>query len=151
MRLVTIRSELLSAYAMDPEVLQKTGRPYVAVMNLRYKGKRHLFAVPLRSNIAGNAPKNQYFPLPTRSATRDGRRHGIHYIKMFPVRKSDLIRYRVDGNESAILVQDVIERNSSDIILQCQNYLTAYETGNHPLFSTDIDLLLHILGNIAEI
>lgn len=57
------------------------------VVRLRFRGKRRDFAVPLRSNIAPNVPKDQYFALPPRPTTRPGCRHGIHYIKMFPITK----------------------------------------------------------------
>ena len=54
------------------------------------------FAIPIRSNIPASAPKNQYFALPPRPQTRPKNRHGLHYIKMFPVTKQYLIRYRTD-------------------------------------------------------
>lgn len=68
----------------DRELMLKHNRPCIVVVRLRFRGKRRDFAVPLRSNIAPNVPKDQYFVLPPRPATRPGCRRGIHYIKMFP-------------------------------------------------------------------
>lgn len=69
----------------DRELMLKHNRPCIVVVRLRFRGKRRDFAVPLRSNIAPNVPKDQYFALPPRPTTRPNCRHGIHYIKMFPI------------------------------------------------------------------
>ena len=50
----------------DRELMLKHNRPCIVVVRLRFRGKRRDFAVPLRSNIAPNVPKNQYFALPPR-------------------------------------------------------------------------------------
>ena len=96
MKLVTINNSLLFKYHEDPEVLQKSTRPYVLVIRLKYRNTNYDFAIPIRSNIPASAPKNQYFALPPRPQTRPKNRHGLHYIKMFPVTKQYLIRYRTD-------------------------------------------------------
>lgn len=123
-------------------MLQKAKRPCVLVIRLKYKGSRYDFAVPLRSNISPSAPKNQYFPLPPNASTKSKHRHGIHYIKMFPVDRRKLLRFRTSGNAYATLVRSIINNNEKQIIQECQNYLTSYEQGIRPLFATDIDLLL---------
>ena len=66
MKLVTINNALLLKYNGDSEILQKSTRPYVLVIRLKYKGLNYDFAVPIRSNIPASAPKNQYFALPPR-------------------------------------------------------------------------------------
>lgn len=142
MRLVKIDEKLFEKYEADSEVLTKTNRPYVLVLRLTYKGMKHDFAVPLRSNISASAPKEQYFPLPTRSTTRAQRRHGLHYIKMFPVQKKYFHRYRTEGNQYAMLIQRVINQNVNQIVRECQAYLDAYAQGIHPQYSTNIDYLL---------
>ena len=145
MKLVTIRTDLLELYEQDKEVLQKSGRPYVVVLRLRYKGQNYDFAIPIRSNIPAAAPKEQYFGLPPRSTTRPYNRHGLHYIKMFPIKKDYQVRYRTDGNSFATLIQEIINKNTKQIVEECQQYLDRYSTGNRPPFSTDIDFLLSIL------
>ena len=150
MKLVSISPTLLAAYAADQEVLQKSGRPYVLVIRLTYRGKKQDFAVPIRSNIPAAAPKDQYFALPPRPTTRPKNRHGLHYIKMFPVKKQFLIRYRTEGNDFAMLIQSIIDKNVKRIVEECQQYLNAYERGEKPLFSTDIDLLLEQLEKISR-
>ena len=105
MKLVTINNSLLTKYRHDSEILQKSTRPYVLVIRLKYKNEKYDFAIPIRSNIPASAPKNQYFALPPRPQTRPKNRHGLHYIKMFPVTKQYLIRYRTEGNNFATLIQ----------------------------------------------
>lgn len=142
MKLVSVRASTIVAYQEDGEVLQKSSRPYVLVVRLKYKGHNYDFAIPLRSNIPANAPKNQYFALPPRKTTRPKNRHGLHYIKMFPVRRRDLLRYRTEGNKFASLVQEIIDRNAKQIIAEAQSYLYGIECGNAPRFATNIDWLL---------
>lgn len=145
MKLVTIRTDLLTLYEQDKEVLKKSGRLYVLVLRLKYKEQNYDFAVPIRSNIPAAAPKEQYFALPPRPTTRPRNRHGLHYIKMFPVTKNYHVRYRTEGNEFATLVQEIVNKNTKQIVEECQQYLDRYAAGEHPRFSTDIDYLLSVL------
>lgn len=142
MKLVTLKKTDLQKYTIDPEMLQKAGRPCALIVRLKYKGRRIDFAVPIRSNISPSAPKDQYFPLPPRSTTKPKHRHGIHYIKMFPVNKSIVLRYRTSKNPNARLMKKIIDQNEKQIIIECQQYLTLYENGVRPQYSTDIDLLI---------
>lgn len=142
MKLVTINSTLLSKYSADPEVLQKNSRPCVLVIRLKYKETNYDFAVPLRSNISANTPKDQYFALPPRPSTKPTNRHGLHYIKMFPVTKQYLVKYRTAGNTFATLIQSIIDKNTKQIVAECQQYLNDYENGKKPPYCTNIDYLL---------
>ncbi len=146
MKLVTINNALLLKYSGDSEVLQKSTRPYVLVIRLKYKNINYDFAVPIRSNIPASAPKDQYFALPPRPQTRPKNRHGLHYIKMFPVTKQYLVRYRVEGNNFATLIQNIIDKNSKQIVDECQRYLDLYSQGIKPAYSTDIDYLIEQLN-----
>lgn len=145
MKLVTIRTDLLELYEQDKEVLKKSGRPYVMVLRLKYREQSHDFAVPIRSNIPSTAPKDQYFALPPRPSTRPGNRHGLHYIKMFPITKEYQVYYRTEGNRFATLVQQIVDKNTKRIVSDCQRYLDDYAAGKRPAYSTDIDLLLELL------
>lgn len=148
MKVVSIKSVLLDRYRqLDPEMLDKHGRPCLLVMRLKYKGKKRMFAIPFRSNIVGSTPKNQYFSLPPRSSTRCGNRHGLHYIKMFPVSKKYFEQFKVDNAHSAICVAK-IDDNEKVIVEQCQSYLQRYEQGEHPPYSTSIDVLLTELDKL---
>lgn len=83
----------------DKELLfNKSGRPCVLIVKLKYKGQNYKFVVPLRSNIASNAPKDQYFPFPPNPATKDRNRHGVHYIKLFPINSKYIQKYRIENN-----------------------------------------------------
>ena len=64
---------------------------------------------------------------------------------MFPVTKQSLIRYRTDGNRFATLIQTIIDKNSKQIVNECQRYLDLYSQGIKPLYSTDIDYLIEQL------
>lgn len=88
MRIVSISQDFFDLVDGDRELMLKRDRPCIVVVRLRFRGKRRDFAVPLRSNIAPNVPKDQYFALQLRPTTRPGCRHGIHYIKMFPITKA---------------------------------------------------------------
>ena len=147
MKLVTIKDSLLLKYSKDSEVLKKSTRPYVLIIRLKYKAHKYDFAVPIRSNIPAAAPKSEYFALPPRPQTRLHNRHGFHYIKMFPVSKKYLVRYRTEGNAFAELIKNIIDKNSKKIITECQEYLDSYEQGIRPKYSTNIEYLLSVLEN----
>ena len=145
MLIVKIKADLIHRFNQDPQMLQKENRPCVLILKLKYKGNNYHFAVPIRSNISAASPKNEYFALPTRYATKDKNRHGLHYIKMFPVTKSDYDKYRTENNLAAALVKATVDQNEKQIIAECQEYLSRYEAGNKPLYATDLDLLISIL------
>lgn len=146
MRIVTFDKSQLKKYCVDKEMLQKASRPCVLIIQLKYKSKRYDFAVPLRSNISPSTPKPQYFSLPPRHTTKDGYRHGIHYIKMFPIDKKTAQKFHVDSPFYST-IKSIIEANQKEIISSCQNYLVNYANGHRPKFSTDIDLLIKVLEN----
>lgn len=149
MRLISIKATLLAKYnSVDREVLEKQ-RPAVLVLKLLYRGENHDFAIPLRSNIPPDAPKNEYFALPNRKKTRPKHRHGLHYIKMFPVSKQFYERYRTDGNVASQLCLAIISKNEKRIVTECQDYLNRYESDGRPLFATNIDLLIEELDKIS--
>ena len=151
MKIVSIKESLLEKYKQaDPEMLDKRGRPCLLVMRLRYKGKKRMFAVPFRSNIAGSVPKSQYFSLPPRPTTRSGNRHGLHYIKMFPIEKCFLERYRIDEPHSLLCMKKISD-NEKRIVDDCQSYLEKYEKGERPPFSTAIDDLIATLEHMREV
>lgn len=146
MNLVKVSSQFFSdciAHGTDKELLfNKSGRPCILIMNLKYKGANHKFAVPLRSNIAANVPKEQYFALPPNSATRSGNRHGVHYIKIFPIDNRYLQKYRIENNTYLLQVKSILEKNEKQIINACQEYLTKYEQGLGHYMTPDIDGIL---------
>lgn len=144
MRLVSLDKKELKKYSKDPEMLQKSKRPCALIIKLKYKGSNYDFAVPLRSNISPAVPKDQYFPLPTRSTTKDGHHHGVHYIKMFPVDRTKVNKFYTDGMFYSI-VKATLDKNEKQIIRECQKYLDNYADGIRPRYSTDIELLIDIL------
>jgi hypothetical protein len=150
MRLVTINKAMLKGYAKDSEMLQKADRPCALVLKLIYRGHRYDFAIPMRSNISGSAPKNQYFPLPPRSTTRSGNRHGLHYLKMFPVRRSWLLPFHTENNVYAAMIKAIIDKNEKRIVAACQAYLDRYSSGDIPQFSTDIDFLISQMEGLSK-
>lgn len=135
----------------DPEILyRKDRRPHLLVLSLKYKGQTTRFAVPLRSNIPANAPKNQYFALPPRPSTRQGNHHGLHYIKMFPITKMFQEKFWVGEKASYLLYQEIIAKNERKIVDACQKYLDDYTAGVHPRYSVDIDKVLERLISMSE-
>ena len=127
MKIVSISQDYFGLVDGDRELMLKRDRPCIVVVRLRFRGKRRNFAVPLRSNIAPNVPKDQYFALPPRPKTRPGCRHGIHYIKMFPITKSYQRRFRTEGSAYYVTLQRIIDGNTKRIVSECQAYLDLYE------------------------
>lgn len=118
------------------------GRPCVLLVRLKYKGKNRDFVVPLRSNISGNTPKNQYFPLPPNSNTRQGNHHGVHYYKIFPVDKKYIQNYVIGNNNFLLLIKSILDKNEKEIVSECQKYLGECESGKKNFVTPDIDGIL---------
>lgn len=147
MKFITVSNEYFELNKADSEMLLKGNRrPHVLLVTMKYKGHKYDFAVPFRSNIPPGTPNNQYFSLPPRATTKPGHRHGLHYIKMFPITKQYQEKYWVGNNQSYILYQQIIEKNQKQIIKECQEYLRAYEENGKPNFAVDIDAALQRLG-----
>lgn len=146
MKIVSVSDEYLRKFAAgDREFMQKHGWPCLLVIRLKFRGVRRDFAVPFRSNIAPNTPKSQYFPLPPRPTTRPCHRHGIHYIKMFPIEKQYLKRFRIEGNSYYETLQRIIDENTGAIVKNCQAYLDNCERNGRPRFVVDIDRLISLM------
>lgn len=146
MKFVTVKESFFKLCSDDKELLQKGNqRPHVLLVKLKYKGHNKSFAVPLRSNIPPNVPKSQYFPLPPRKTTKPRHRHGLHYIKMFPVSSQYLDKFLVGKQPEYLLYQGIIDKNIKRIVNECQSYLTQYEKGQRPRYSVDIDKVLEKL------
>ena len=148
MKFVTISSKYYEL-CTDPELLQKgSRRPHVLVLSLIYEGRRANFAVPLRSNIPPSAPKNEYFALPPRATTKPKHRHGLHYIKMFPITKAYQEKFWVGKNESYLLFQKIISEHQKQIVSECQAYLDRYAAGDIPPYAVNIDLIFKKLDSV---
>ena len=65
---------------------------------------------------------------------------------MFPVTKQYLVRYRTEGNAFATLIQNVIDKNSKQIVIDCQRYLDLYADGIRSAYATDIEYLIEQLN-----
>lgn len=120
----------------------ESGRPCVLIVKLKYRGRYHDFIVPLRSNISASTPDEQYFHLPPNPYTREGCSHGIHYIKLFPIHKKYIRKYRTDNDEYWELIKTKIDKNESEIISACQEYLNECEAGNKHYMTPNIDGIL---------
>ncbi|RGC47187.1 hypothetical protein [Absiella sp. AM29-15] len=145
-KIVSISQKFYNLFSPDDEIMKKLGqeskeRPCLILLKLSYKNNKYTFAIPFRSNI-GNAPKGTFFSLPKRKKTRDGRHHGLHYTKMFPITKEFFLPYHMGGDFEEELVMAFIEKNIKKIIQEAQNYLFEYEKGNKPLYHVDIDDVL---------
>lgn len=146
MKVVSVSSDYFEEIAAgDREFMLKHGRPCALVVRLKFRGKRRDFAVPLRSNIAPNVPKWQYFPLPPRPATKPHHRHGLHYIKMFPIEKKYQRRFRMEGNAYYEKVQTILDEGTERIVRECQAYLDDYEANGRPQYAVDLDNLTEAL------
>lgn len=145
-KVVTIHDNFFKLFNdnSDPQLLKIKDsmhrRPCLILVKIKYKGKKYTFALPLRSNIPGPCPKNTYYPLPTRSTTRDGNRHGIHYIKAFPIDSSKyFLPYTMGDTFFDEYILAKIEKDIKKIILDFTAYIENYESGIRPKFCVDID------------
>lgn len=153
MKLTSISDRFFETFCpLDPEILDKdNNRPYLIILRLKYKGNRHDFAIPFRSIIANYIPRDQYFPLPLRPTTRSNRIHGLHYIKMFPIKKSFLEKFHTKGDPYYTTISDIIKRNLNDIIGQAQAYLDRYESGQRISMGTNIELIYSALNPVVTV
>lgn len=143
MKFVTISKEFFDLCGADAELLQKGDRrPHLLVLALKYKGEKYRFAVPLRSNIPPNVPRSQFFALPPRPTTKPRHRHGLHYIKMFPILPQYQERFIVSADSPYALYQSIIDKNSAKIVAECQAYLDDYTSTGRPEYAVDIDAIL---------
>lgn len=143
MKLSSISNSFFKLCSFDKELLDKTNRrPYLMVLKLKYKGKKLDFAIPFRSNISASTPKEQYFPLPPRPKTKKYNKHGLHYIKMFPITKQYLEKFYTDKDPYYQKIDSIIINNKNVIISEAQKYLDDYANGNINQYATDIDSII---------
>ena len=137
---------LCREHGVDSELmLNDNRRPYLIIVKLKYKDAIIDFALPFRSNFSPQTPANQYFALPPRPTTQPGRRHGLHYVKMFPIAKPYLERFRIDNDPYYAMLMTIIDKNTKVIVDACQLYLNEYAKDGKPQYSTDIDGIWNLL------
>lgn len=148
-KLVKVRQEfydLCKKYSVHDELLfNENGRPCVLLLQLKYKGKRQDFVVPLRSNLSSSVPKSDCLVLPPNKNTRKHRRHGLHYVKLFPIDKKYIDAYSVQGDEYYSVILSVLAKKEATVINACQAYLCQYEQGNRLYLTPNIDGILSVL------
>ncbi len=143
MKFSSIKNIFFTVCDFDKELLANTNRRlYLLILRLNYKGKKHDFAIPFRSNIPAHAHENLYFPLPPRPSTKAGHIHGLHFIKMFPIKKSFLEKFNIENDRYYNQILTIINTNRNLIIEQAQKYLTDYENNIRPSYCTSIDNIL---------
>lgn len=127
----------------DQELMfNEQGRPCVLMIRMKYRDKYYKFVVPLRSNISGATPKNQYFSLPPNANTKKGNSHGLHFIKIFPVTEQYIDKYLIDKSSHKLMIKSIIDKNEETIINECQNYLESCEQGKQHYMTPNIDGIL---------
>lgn len=146
MRLVKVKQNFYNEckkHNTDEELMfNECGRPCVLIVQLKYKGKLQKFVVPLRSNISGKTPKKQYCSLPPNADTRSGNSHGIHYIKLFPIKDQYIDTYLIKNDPYKIMIKGIIDKKEPEIIKACKEYLEKVEAGNKHSMTPNIDGIL---------
>lgn len=150
-RLVAIKEEFFNIFDFETEFMLSASnakeRPCLIIVKLNYKGKKHSFALPFRSNIQVNKDtEGTYFPLPRRSTTKNNHAHGLHYIKMFPIDLKYCNKYFTPESPYNNQLMDFVEKNIDKIIKGSKEYLSKYEGGKREKFCTDIDRLLEAIN-----
>lgn len=130
----------------DAELMyNERGRPCVLMIQLLYKKKENTFVVPLRSNISNKTPRWQYFSLPPNSETKQGNSHGIHYIKIFPIKNKYIDSYEISNDGYKVMIKRIIDKNEDKIVKACEAYLKECEQGKKHSMTPDIDGILEWL------
>lgn len=146
MKLVKVKREFYDLCILnktDSELLyNEQGRPCVLIIHLVYQQNIHKFVIPLRSNISSKTPRWQYFSLPPNSDTRPGNSHGIHYIKLFPIKDEYIESYEIENNRYMCMIKKIIDKNEREIVDACQTYLSNCENGCKHYMTPDIDGIL---------
>ena len=125
----------------------EAGRPCVLILSLKYHGKKRKFVVPIKSNIKSSEDKKNYFPLPPNNRTKPGCRHGVFYIKLFPVSSKYINPYYYNNNTFLVGIKKIIDDNAKEIVTSCQRYLERYENGDGTTFTPDINKIIDVLDN----
>ncbi|MBO5353892.1 MAG: hypothetical protein J6J44_14390 [Lachnospiraceae bacterium] len=128
-------------------LVSEAGRPCVLVVSLVYCGKKRKFVVPMKSNIKSSEDKKNYFALPPNSRTQRGCRHGVFYIKLFPISERYINPYYYSNNTYLCKIKKKIDENEKIIVNACQNYLERYANGKGMNYTPDIDKIIEILDN----
>ena len=151
MRLVKVNNEFYKKCTQNNTteelMFNEQGRPCVLIVRLKYKNKKRDFIVPLRSNIPASAPTWQYFSLPPNNNTKPGNKHGIHYIKLFPISKKYINKYNINNNDFFQIISEKISNNQKEIIDACQKYLVDCELGKKHPMTPNIDGILEWIDN----
>lgn len=146
MRFSSVADDFFILCSFDGELLDNTNRrPYILVLRLTYKKNNYDFAIPFRSNIPNYIDKALFFSLPPRPSTQTNHIHGLHYVKMFPIKREYLRKFYTDKDPYYQMLEAHIDKNVKTIISEAQAYLDEYEKGNKPDFCTDIDGIIKAL------
>ena len=132
----------------DELLFNECGRPCVLIVKLKYKGQLRDFVVPLRSNISKSTPRSQYFSLPPNPRTMQGHKHGIHYIKLFPIARSYIDTYLVDENPYYNTILNIIKKREQLIVSACQKYFDQCAQGNKHFMTPNIDGIIALLDSL---
>lgn len=152
MKICSIKKEFYDMFDNSVELEKNEKRPCLIIIKLKYKNKDVDFAIPFRSNINGGAKRQEYFPLPPRHTTKQGKKHGLHYIKMFPIKKEYFLKYYSIKDKDNINDMVKIKKNLSKIVNEAQEYIKNYESGIRYDYCTDIEVIFNtIYGQTKEL
>ena len=154
MKIISVTDDLFDLLN-DQELLHnKNHRPHVLILKLTYKETKINFAVPFRSNIPPNANKLFYFSMPPRPSTKPKHRHGLHYIKAFPITNEYYAKCNIDDSKYYETIRKIANEKLTEIIHGMQHYLELYEQGLREKYCVDIDSAIKklniILSNNAQ-
>lgn len=148
-KVCSIKQSFYDMFDNSVELEKNEKRPCLVIVKLKYRNISCNFAIPFRSNISRGATRNEYYPLPPRKTTNKGKKHGLHYIKMFPITKDYIRKYYSENKENKNDITK-IEKNIHLIISEAQEYLKNYEDGMRYNFCTDIDVIFDaIYGDVG--
>lgn len=148
LQIISVKKIFFDKCSFEKEILHndKMRRPYLLLLKLKYKEKEQDFAIPFRSNILGNTNEKEFYALPPNNTTKDGNHHGLHFTKMFPIKKEYKDKFYTSKN---IFFQKIIEakikKDLKIIVNKAQDYLIDYECGIRYDYYVDIDKILEVI------
>lgn len=150
MKICSIKKEFYDMFDDNIELEKNDKRPCLIIIKLKYKNKDVDFAIPFRSNIYGGAKRKEYFPLPPRHTTKQGKKHGLHYTKMFPIKKEYFLKYYSIEDKDNKNDMIKIQKNLSKIVNEAQEYIKDYESGIRYDYCTNIEIIFNTIYGQGE-
>lgn len=87
--------------------------------------------------------------MPPNKHTKPGNRHGVHYIKLFPIEKEYINKYVVSGKYYKTIL-NILDKKEPDIISSVKEYLAKCESGQKHSMTPNINGIIDMFNMLKE-